>query len=219
MARASVELIVEAAKAVNPLRRVQQQSKKVEQELKKTQRAARNVEAAFQRMGRKGIRSFRDLESNAARLGKRMGGLRGTIGKAAIAFAAFRAVQTGIQRVEYWLRKVEKDSPHLTETSPELLQAPWKPCSIEPPPDWDITLPEGVSTREVLGFDPRTGNPTQWPLRYGMAAFSAEIPGLQPGKYEVRARAVDLNGFPQPEPRPYPKSGKNVLKPWTFTVS
>jgi|MDSZ01.3.fsa_nt_gb tape measure domain-containing protein len=100
MARASVELIVEAAKAVNPLRRVQQQSKKVEQELKKTQRAARDVEAAFQRMGRKGIRSFRDLESNAARLGKRMGGLRGTIGKAAIAFAAFRAVQTGVQRVE-----------------------------------------------------------------------------------------------------------------------
>ena len=100
MARASVELIVEAAKAVNPLRRVQRQSKKVEQELKKTQRAARDVEAAFQRMGRKGIRSFRDLESNAARLGKRMGGLRGTIGKAAIAFAAFRAVQTGVQRVE-----------------------------------------------------------------------------------------------------------------------
>tara|TARA_R100000479_G_scaffold168867_1_gene110163 strand:- start:13 stop:1788 length:1776 start_codon:yes stop_codon:yes gene_type:complete len=29
-----------------------------------------------------------------------MGGLRGTIGKAAIAFAAFRAVQTGVQRVE-----------------------------------------------------------------------------------------------------------------------
>ena len=51
-------------------------------------------------MGRKGIRSFRDLEANAARLGKRMGGLRGTIGKAAIAFAAFRATQTGIQRIE-----------------------------------------------------------------------------------------------------------------------
>lgn len=100
MARASVELIVEAAKAVNPLRRVEQQSKKVEQALKKNQRAARDVEAAFQRMGRKGIRSFRDLEANAARLGNRMGGLRGTIGKAAIAFAAFRAAQTGVQRVE-----------------------------------------------------------------------------------------------------------------------
>ena len=100
MARASVELIVEAAKAVNPLRRVQQESKKVEQELKKTQRTARDVEAAFERMGRRGIRSFRDLEANAARLGKRMGGLRGTIGKAAIAFAAFRATQTGIERIE-----------------------------------------------------------------------------------------------------------------------
>jgi tape measure domain-containing protein len=100
MARASVELIVEVVKAVNPLRRVEQQSKKVEQALKKNQKAARDVEAAFQRMGRKGIRSFRDLEANAARLGKRMGGLRGTIGKAAIAFAAFRAVQTGVQRVE-----------------------------------------------------------------------------------------------------------------------
>lgn len=100
MARASVELIVEAAKAVNPLRRVEQQSKKVEQALKKNQKAARDVEAAFQRMGRKGIRSFRDLEANAARLGKRMGGLRGNIGKAAIAFAAFRAVQTGVQRIE-----------------------------------------------------------------------------------------------------------------------
>jgi|TARA_R100000081_G_scaffold19428_1_gene8177 tape measure domain-containing protein len=100
MARASVELIVEAAKAVNPLRRVEQESKKVEQALKKNQKAARDVQAAFQRMGRTGIRSFRDLEANAARLGKRMGGLRGNIGKAAIAFAAFRAVQTGVQRVE-----------------------------------------------------------------------------------------------------------------------
>ena len=100
MARASVELIVEAAKAVNPLRRVQQQSKKVEQELKKTQRAARDVEAAFQRMGRRGIRSFRDLESNAARLGKRMGGIRGAIGKAAIGFVAFKAGQAAISRIE-----------------------------------------------------------------------------------------------------------------------
>ena len=69
MARANVELIVEAAKAINPLRKVEQHSKKVDQALKKNQKSARNVEAAFQRMGRNGIRSFRDLESNAARLG------------------------------------------------------------------------------------------------------------------------------------------------------
>ncbi len=82
------------------MRKVEQHSKKVDQALKRSQKSARDVAAAFKRMGRTGIRSFRDLEANAARLGRRMGGLRGTIGKAAIAFAAFRAVQTGIQRVE-----------------------------------------------------------------------------------------------------------------------
>ena len=100
MARASVELIVEAAKAVNPLRRVQQQSLKVEQRLNKTNEAARKVAQGFQFMGNRAKRAFRDAEAGAARLGKRMGGLRGTVGKAAIAFAAFRAVQTGIQRAE-----------------------------------------------------------------------------------------------------------------------
>ena len=100
MAVSNVELIVNAVKAINPLRKVEQQSKKVEQALKKNQRAARDVEAAFQRMGRKGIRSFRDLESNAARLGKRMGGLRGAIGKAVIGFAACKAGQAAIGRIE-----------------------------------------------------------------------------------------------------------------------
>ena len=100
MARASVELIVEAAKAVNPLRQVEQRSKKVDAALKRNQKAARDVEAAFQRMGRSGIRSIRDLEANTAKLGKRMSGLRGTVAKVAIGVAAFSAAQTGIQRVE-----------------------------------------------------------------------------------------------------------------------
>jgi len=100
VARANVELIVEAAKAINPLRKVEQHSKKVDQALKKNQKSARDVEAAFQRMGRNGIRSFRDLESNAARLGRSMGGLRGGIVKAAVAFAGFKSVQTGIARLE-----------------------------------------------------------------------------------------------------------------------
>jgi tape measure domain-containing protein len=100
VARANVELIVEAAKAINPLRKVEQHSKKVDQALKKNQKSARDVEAAFQRMGRNGIRSFRDLESNAARLGKRMSGLRGTVGKAVVGFVAFKSVQTGIARLE-----------------------------------------------------------------------------------------------------------------------
>lgn len=100
MAVSNVELIVNAVKAINPLRKVEQQSKKVDRAFKKTQRAARDVEAAFQRMGRNSIRSIRDIEANATRLGKRMGGLRGAVGKAVIGFAAFKAGQAAIGRIE-----------------------------------------------------------------------------------------------------------------------
>jgi tape measure domain-containing protein len=51
-------------------------------------------------MGRRGINVVRDLEKNTARLGRTMGGLRGSVGKAVIGFAAFKSVQTGIQRLE-----------------------------------------------------------------------------------------------------------------------
>ncbi len=82
------------------LSKIKQGAKGLEKAFEKNGKAVRNLEAAFQRMGRKGIRSFRDLESNAARLGKRMSGLRGNIAKAGVAFAAFRAVQAGIARAE-----------------------------------------------------------------------------------------------------------------------
>jgi tape measure domain-containing protein len=100
MARASVELIVEAAKAINPLRKVERESKKVDRALKENQKGARNVEAAFQRMGRNSLRSIRKLEAGTAKLGKRMRGLRANVAKAAIAFSAFKSAQVGIQRIE-----------------------------------------------------------------------------------------------------------------------
>ena len=48
--------------------------------------------------------------------------------------------------------------------------------------------------------------------------WSLTAKNLVPGKYELRARAVDLNGFAQPEPRPYQKSGRNVLDVRRFEV-
>jgi hypothetical protein len=42
---------------------------------------------------------------------------------------------------------------------------------------------------------------------------------LKPGKYEVRARTVDLNGFAQPEPRDIQKSGKNGIQVRTFEIA
>jgi len=100
MARASVELIVEAARAINPLRKVERQTKRVEEQFDKARRSTKRVEAALVLMGRRGINVVRDLEKNTARLGRTMGGLRGGIGKAVIGFAAFKSVQTGIQRLE-----------------------------------------------------------------------------------------------------------------------
>ena len=51
-----------------------------------------------------------------------------------------------------------------------------------------------------------------------MASYRAVIRGLERGRYQVRARSVDLNGFAQPEPRAMRKAGKNNIQDWSFEV-
>ena len=120
---------------------------------------------------------------------------------------------SGLERVETWVRRIEgEDVPRLADDDPKLLAGPWKPAEILTPPDWKTVLPPGISTREILGFDPQSGRPLSWPLRYGLATWTATIPHLKPGRYEIYARAVDRNGFAQPEPRPIRKSGKNMIQ-------
>jgi hypothetical protein len=51
-----------------------------------------------------------------------------------------------------------------------------------------------------------------------MAGYAATYRDLKPGNYEVRARAVDGNGFAQPEPRSLQKSGKNGIQVRAFTI-
>lgn len=127
---------------------------------------------------------------------------------------------SGFKRVEYWVRPAVDPPVELAEDAPVLLAGPWRECQLHAPPsDWRDALPTGVSSKEVLGFDKSTGQPLSWPLRYSMAAFSAKISGLAPGKYEVRARTVDLNGFAQPEPRAIQKSGRNAIQVKRFEVT
>jgi len=91
--------------------------------------------------------------------------------------------------------------------------AEWQPCTIDPPPkNWGGNLPDGVLPRDIWGFDPASGQPREWPLRFSIAHWTATIQDLAAGAYEFRARAVDLNGYAQPEPRPYPKSGRNEVQ-------
>jgi hypothetical protein len=87
-----------------------------------------------------------------------------------------------------------------------------------PPEDWTGQLPEGVRPREVWGFDPRTGRPKEWPLRYSIATWSVTLKDVSPGAYEFRVRTVDLNGQAQPEPRPDPKTGRNQIQSKTILV-
>ena len=108
----------------------------------------------------------------------------------------------------------------LAEDDPAWKSAAWHPCELMPPPgDWDAILPEGTSTKEIWGFDPKTGKPKDWPLPFSAVLFTARLEGLRPGSYEFRARGVDVNGFAQPQPRPYQKSGMNLFPCQTFVVT
>ncbi len=89
---------------------------------------------------------------------------------------------------------------------------------MPPPDDWEQILPEGTSPKEIWGFDPASGKPKNWPLLYSMVSWTAQLEGLAAGSYEFRARTVDLNGFAQPEPRTYQKSGMNLVPCRTFVV-
>jgi DMSO/TMAO reductase YedYZ molybdopterin-dependent catalytic subunit len=120
---------------------------------------------------------------------------------------------SGLKRVEYWIRPDSGLHGTLGEDDPAWNEAKWQPCAVDPPPkDWARELPEGVKPASVWGFDEATGRPASWPMRYGLATWSAELRGLTPGMYEFRARAADLNGYAQPEPRSNRRTGLNGVQ-------
>ena len=126
---------------------------------------------------------------------------------------------SGLKRVEYWLRPDAGKHGALADDDPAWRAAKWEPCRVEPPPDdWGGHLPGGVMPKDVWGFDPDKGKPKEWPMRFSWALWSVTLNGLAAGTYEFRARAVDLNDFAQPEPRPYPKSGRNEIQYRSITV-
>jgi DMSO/TMAO reductase YedYZ molybdopterin-dependent catalytic subunit len=119
----------------------------------------------------------------------------------------------GLKRVEYWLRPDSGTDGKLSDDDPAWKTATWQPCVIVPPPtDWQTHLPAGISPKELWGFDPETGKPKEWPLRYSLAMWTATLPDLKAGTYELRVRSVDQSDFAQPEPRPQQRSGKNAIQ-------
>jgi DMSO/TMAO reductase YedYZ molybdopterin-dependent catalytic subunit len=126
---------------------------------------------------------------------------------------------SGLRRVEYWLRPDTGRHGQIEEDDPAWKKAEWKSCALDPPPeDWASHLPEDVRPREIWGFDPRTGQPKELPLRYSVVSWSVTLKDVPPGAYEFRVRTMDVNGFAQPEPRPEPKSGRNEIQCKTILV-
>jgi DMSO/TMAO reductase YedYZ molybdopterin-dependent catalytic subunit len=120
---------------------------------------------------------------------------------------------SGLKRVEYWLRPDAGKHGALPDDDPAWKSAKWEPCKIEPAPEsWGGRLPDGVMPKDVWGFDPEKGRPNEWPMRFSLARWTVALTGLAAGAYEFRVRTVDLNGYAQPEPRPYLKSGLNQVQ-------
>ena len=84
MARSSVELIVDAVKAINPLRSVAAASKKAEQAIEGLKKSAKATGNTLADMGRKGKKGLSDLAAKASQAAGRFGKL----GKAAALAAA-----------------------------------------------------------------------------------------------------------------------------------
>jgi DMSO/TMAO reductase YedYZ molybdopterin-dependent catalytic subunit len=127
---------------------------------------------------------------------------------------------SGLKKVEFWLRSGTGADGKLADNDPAWKTAIWHPCDLMPPPDdWETILPAGTSPKEIWGFDPKSGKPRDWPLLFSTVPWTARLEGLAPGSYEFRARTVDLNGFAQPEPRPYQKSGMNLIPCQTLVVT
>jgi hypothetical protein len=124
----------------------------------------------------------------------------------------------GLERVEYWLRSAPAQAAPLADDDPAWRSAQWRPAVIEPPPtDWS-GLPGNVLPRDVHGFG-ADGRPRQWPIRFTYALWTITLSGLAAGRYELRVRTVDKNGFAQPQPRPYQRSGLNRIQSKVIAVT
>jgi DMSO/TMAO reductase YedYZ molybdopterin-dependent catalytic subunit len=115
---------------------------------------------------------------------------------------------SGLRSVEYWLREDHGTHGELPPDDPAWASASWKPAQRHrPPANWAEGLPDGKFPENVLFVDAQTQEPSVWPLPNSWVPWTVRLEGLAPGAYEFRVRAVDLNGFAQPEPRPNNQSG------------
>jgi len=123
---------------------------------------------------------------------------------------------SGLSKVQYWLKPKSEKWP---SEDPYFDTAPWIDADILPPPndDWGDMLKDKQlpPIRHQIGDD---GKPLSWPLRNTIVHYAALLTKVPKGDYEIRVRTIDANGFAQPMPRPFKKSGGNVIQQMKLTV-
>jgi DMSO/TMAO reductase YedYZ molybdopterin-dependent catalytic subunit len=123
---------------------------------------------------------------------------------------------SGLSQVQY---AVEPAGTPPKAEDPFSANLNWQEAQIlGPPQNWGGEFPDGQLPPVPLQFDPNTSQPRNWPMRYTLAHWSAQLTAPVPGKYRLRCRTIDANGLAQPMPRPFPRSGKNTLHEVMLTV-
>jgi DMSO/TMAO reductase YedYZ molybdopterin-dependent catalytic subunit len=123
---------------------------------------------------------------------------------------------SGLSRVQYWLNR--QGAP-LPAGDPNFTTAPWRDAQILASPiRWGGGLSGDRIPPNTIGFEPQTGRPKAWPMRYSIVHWAALLRDVPVGKYDLRCRTIDANGIAQPLPRPLPRSGVNFIEQVTVTV-
>lgn len=123
----------------------------------------------------------------------------------------------GLSKVQAWIQN--KNEPPI-QGDRYYETAPWVDMEILGPPDhWGDELPDGKIPIPTHGFDPASGKPLAWPMRFHIVHWAGVVPPLPKGSYTFRCRAVDEKGNGQPKPRPLRKSGFATIEQVSFTVS
>ena len=121
---------------------------------------------------------------------------------------------SGLSKVQWCVTAADAKWP---EDDPNFTTAPWQDAQILPLPD---NWAGGIETGKLhpVQFDPATSKPREWPMRYTLCNWVALLRDVKPGKYELRCRTVDIAGHAQPMPRPFLKSGRNMIQKLSLTV-
>lgn len=123
----------------------------------------------------------------------------------------------GLNKVQYCIRPAD-EPPDAND--PYLALAGWKDAMVLPPPlNWGSDLPDGKLPDNLMQIDPGTGKLTSWPLPNTIVHWAALAKVDGPGKYDLRCRTIDANGTAQPMPRPFGRSGVNIIEAARFTAN